>query len=522
MTILSYQFTAMHITKAKKDIIRRHYIAGGPNVKHLAEQLELRQATIRFYINEFRVLEQQRPDKLPDYSFFIGKDKVTRASPWFLNFLSVMPGLVLAEPGPLLVAEQLYQKYHRLFPGEYSRSGFYQLFRCWFHEQEKELSAIKLKAKFTPQELATLQHWRKGNDHRLWQVSVLLMTVYTYHSMGKLEERIECTYATMLHWLRTYRREGLEALSRPGNKKPIRKARRDAIEKRMDEIVHLVRQSPKLYGFDKPSWTITDLAYAYSKASGKAISFSTVGCYLKKRGIRFKRSREVLVSHDPLFGEKYDHLQQTLSNLGKKEKFFSIDEYGPKSVRPKGGRQLVRKGELPVYYKVDKSKGWFICTCALELSANQLTWFYSRKKDTGEMIRLIDVLTLQYQDQERLYLSWDAASWHDSRQLRDYLAEINEPDYREKLKTPKIELVPLPARAPHLNVIESVFSGLAKSVIHNSDYGSVEECTAAIDRYFNRRNQHFLQHPKHAGQKIWGKEKVKAVFDKANICRHIG
>jgi ABC-type Na+ transport system ATPase subunit NatA len=48
---------------------------------------------------------------------------------------------------------------------------------------------------------------------------------------------------------------------------------------------------------------------------------------------------------------------------------------------------------------------------------------------------------------------------------------------------------------------------MAKSVIHNSDYQSVDECTAAIDRYFNKRNQDFLKNPRRAGKKIWGKEK---------------
>nr|WP_228085191.1 IS630 family transposase [Mucilaginibacter sp. JRF] len=348
------------------------------------------------------------------------------------------------------------------------------------------------------------------------------MSVYHYHSLGDLASRIETTYATMLRWIRAYQRGGLEAVNRPGNKKPVREERRLAIEKRRDDIVHMVRQSPKLYGIDKVSWTLTDLAYAYSKFTGKAVSFSLVGSCLKKRGIKFKRSREVIVSNDPLFREKFDRLQEVLSGLGKNEKFFSIDEYGPKSIRPQGGRQYVRKGELPVYYKIDKGKGFFICTCALELSTNQLSWFYSTKKNTDEIIKLIEVLTLQYQEQDRLYMSWDAASWHESQQLSDYLKEVNDPDYRLKLRTPEIVIVPLPARTPHLNVIESVFSGMAKSVIHNSDYATVEQCTAAIDRYFNNRNAHFLKHPKRAGNKIWGKEKVRPVFDKANICRNIG
>lgn len=54
--------------------------------------------------------------------------------------------------------------------------------------------------------------------------------------------------------------------------------------------------------------------------------------------------------------------------------------------------------------------------------------------------------------------------------------------------SPRIELVPLPARAQFLNVIESIFSGLARAIIHNSDYASKEEAKAAIDLYFDERN----------------------------------
>lgn len=512
----------LHITKAKKNSIRRRYIEGFKDAADIAFQLKLRQKTVRHYLDELRRLEEVYPEKLSDPYFFIGKEGVTRESARHKNFSAVIPELIQQEKGPVLTVAAIFRKYDTLYPGEYSTSRFYPLFREWFDKHEAEISARRLAEKFSPDELATLQRWRRSNDRRLWQVAVTLMTVYTYNSFHELVERIECTHSTMLKWLRTYEAGGLGALARPGNKKPLSKERQSAIEGKMDELVHLVRQSPKLHGIDKNSWTITDLAYAFGKLLGKPVSYSQVSIYLKKRGIRYKRAREVLVSSDPQFREKYGAIQYALENLGPKQKFFSIDEYGPKSVRPKGGRMLVTRGEIPVYRKVDKGKGRFICTCALELSANQLTWFYSAKKDTGEIIKLIDVLSLQYAGEERLYLSWDAASWHDSQQLRDYLAMVNDADYRLKLKTPEIVLLPLPARTPHLNVIESVFSGMARSVIHNSDYDSVEACTEAIDRYFNRRNAHFKKYPKKAGKKIWGKEKVKPVFDKANICRGIG
>jgi len=83
-----------------------------------------------------------------------------------------------------------------------------------------------------------------------------------------------------------------------------------------------------------------------------------------------------------------------------------------------------------------------------------------------------------------------------------------------------VELAPLPSSAQFLNVIESVFSGMAKAVIHNSDYQSVDVCKVAIDRYFTERNQAFLENPKRAGKKIWGEEIVCPVFKESNNCKN--
>ena len=76
-----------------------------------------------------------------------------------------------------------------------------------------------------------------------------------------------------------------------------------------------------------------------------------------------------------------------------------------------------------------------------------------------------------------------------------------------------------PASAQFLNVIESVFSGLSKSVIHHSDYPSAGHCRAAIDRYFKERNEHFALHPKKAGKKIWGQERTVAEFRDSHNCK---
>ena len=84
---------------------------------------------------------------------------------------------------------------------------------------------------------------------------------------------------------------------------------------------------------------------------------------------------------------------------------------------------------------------------------------------------------------------------------------------------PTVATAPLPARAQFLNIIESIFSGMARAIIHNSNYATVEDAQAAIDRYFRERNPHFKEHPKRAGGKIWGKEREPAEFSESSNCK---
>lgn len=160
-----------------------------------------------------------------------------------------------------------------------------------------------------------------------------------------------------------------------------------------------------------------------------------------------------------------------------------------------------------------------ILTAALELSTNQVTHFYSRDKNTDEMIRLLDVLLTIYRGCSRIYLSWDAASWHISKKLKQRVYRVNTRPYRQKHDTPRVKLMPLPASAQFFNVIESVFSGMARAIIHNSNYGSVDEAKSAIDQHFKERNEYFQEHPKLAGRKIWGNEPSRPQFSEANNCK---
>jgi hypothetical protein len=135
------------------------------------------------------------------------------------------------------------------------------------------------------------------------------------------------------------------------------------------------------------------------------------------------------------------------------------------------------------------------------------------------MIKLLKLLIAKYPNDECLYFSWDAASWHASKTFIAVVESLNSLRNSSQNSGPKIQLVPLPSSAQFLNVIESVFSGMAKAIIHNSNYPSIEICQKAIDQYFKDRNQYFIENPKKAGNKIWGKEIVLSQFAESNNCK---
>src|SRR5262249_42309607 len=78
------------------------------------------------------------------------------------------------------------------------------------------------------------------------------------------------------------------------------------------------------------------------------------------------------------------------------------------------------------------------------------------------MIDLIEILFNQHPFSSRIYLTWDAASWHKSGLLAEWLDAFNVVTTSSGLG-PTIHLVPLPTSSQFLDVIEAVFSGMKKT-----------------------------------------------------------
>jgi len=309
-------------------------------------------------------------------------------------------------------------------------------------------------------------------------------------------------------YTRKFAKGGTDALFAP---KPYKKKSDDESVK--SAIFKLLHEPPSNYGINRTTWTMPLLTKVLAEI-GKPACAEVIRTITRAAGYRWRKARVVLTSTDPAYSEKLDRIHSILAGLRPDEVFFSIDEYGPFVVKIRGGRALVAPGEQPVVPQWQKSRGSLILTAALELSSNQTTHFYSGKKNTDEMIKMMDVVVTKYADRRKIYLSWDAASWHVSKRLNQRIEAHNVAATGSGGVV--VEAAPLPSGAQFLNVIESVFSGMSRAIIHNSNYPTLEDAKAAIDRHFDERNAHFQKHPQRAGKNIWGKERELATFSDSN------
>jgi transposase len=334
-------------------------------------------------------------------------------------------------------------------------------------------------------------------------------------SLRSVSRFLQIAPTTVFRYWKRYRKAGIQGVLQSYPTRSPRKAQRKETKNAVFSILH---SPPSEHDINRTTWKMADLKACLAE-NGHLLSRDVIREVIKSAGYRWKKARVILTSPDPEYREKLSHIQSILSTLGDNDRFFSIDEFGPFSIKKKGGNKLVGPDDSHFVRQIQKSKGFLIVTSALELSHNQITHFYSWKKNTVEMLRLLHLLLDQYKGCRKLFFSWDAASWHSSKRLYREVNKVNSAGYRRGHNTALVELAPLPASAQFLNVIESVFSGMARAIIHNSNYSSSACARVAIDRYFAERNEHFRIHPKRAGKRIWGKEIVPAEFDETHNCK---
>jgi len=493
---------------------------GSINKRQTARKLNISRNTLKKYLSDFDELKKEKPEIYQNSEFIKDIKFTAEVTPRRFNHLSKLFYIFFQQiVNDSLSVKLIWKQYKIDFPEGYSYSQFAFHFSNWRESQNMGgILSYRYNIKsISNEDLEILKKWRRSKDKRKWEKAVVLIESNKMKPILHIAKKVERSSRIVKEWISIYKKDGINGLY--SKKRKISEEITLRVEDKKSKLIKLIHETPSLHGINRTSWSLASLSHAYEKVHGMSVSKSSISEYIRSLGYSFKKAKKTLTSPDPLYREKLQKITSILSKLRDDERFFSIDEFGPFSIKIQGGRSLSQKGITKTYPQRQRSKGRIICTAALELSKNQITHFYSKKKNTVEMIKLLEILLKKYKGVKRIYFSWDAASWHASKDLYKKLKAVNCEKYRCIHNSPIVELAPLPSSAQFLNVIESVFSGMARAIIHNSDYQSINECKTAIDLYFVDRNKHFKANPKRAGNKIWGKEVVKSEFSESQNCK---
>jgi len=178
----------------------------------------------------------------------------------------------------------------------------------------------------------------------------------TFHLMGISLPLIARFLNFSEHAIREFIRRyqgGEAAILFARQSKRVKKVERKDLRDRLFAIMHA---PPFEYDINRTTWTIDLLRQQLSK-EGVLIGHNTISKMIWSEGYNFRKTRQVLTSNDPEYRSKMAKITRILRRIGANHRFFSVDEYGPFSVRQHGGRRRVRRGEYPTIPQYQTSKG---------------------------------------------------------------------------------------------------------------------------------------------------------------------
>jgi len=262
-------------------------------------------------------------------------------------------------------------------------------------------------------------------------------------------------------------------------------------------IVSLACIKPNDLGYPQEFWTTSMLAaYARENCEGEGhpclakLSKGTVSKMLSSHDLKPHKTRYYLERRDPLHDEKmsevllvYKEVATQLSGEGE-----ALDAYIAYDEKP--GIQAVENTApdlMPVpgmYANVArdyeyKRHGTLSLLAGIDLMTGGIVATVEERHRSVEFIEFLKILDLEYADKQKIKVILDNHSAHTSKKTMEFLA--TKPNRFEFIFTPK--------HASWLNLIESFFSKLARTLLRGIRVKTKEELRERILFHIDLLNQ---------------------------------
>lgn len=300
-----------------------------------------------------------------------------------------------------------------------------------------------------------------------------------------IAEALGCSVSTVSRVVKRFREESFAGLV---------DRREDNGNLKLDErflaaLYQLVDDSPRTYGYLRPTWTRELLVRVMEERTGTKVHVGTMSRALARNGARRGRPKPIVLC--PWKKRKRQRrlaqIRTLVARLPPKEIAVYVDEVDI-HLNPKIGLDWMNRGKQKQVLTPGQNEKCYLAG-ALDTRDGHLTWVGSDKKNSGLFIDLLRALDRHYPRAQRIHVILDNYKIHKSKQT----------DAALELFAGRIQLHFLPPYCPDHNRIERVWEDLHDNVTRNHNCHSLLDLIQEVVQYLRDRN---LYGPQPYSQKV--------------------
>jgi len=316
---------------------------------------------------------------------------------------------------------------------------------------------------------------KKTNDKRLSIRIRIAIMVVDDRKPSRIASTVGCAVSTVNRVADRLREHSIEGLM---------DRREDNGDLKLDEaflgqLREIVDQSPRDFGYQRPTWTRELLVAVMRKLTGVCVHVGTMSRALRKIGARRGRPRPTVGCPWSKVAKtrRINAINKLRANCRRNEIIVYEDEVDI-HLNPKIGMDWMNRGHQKEVLTPGQNQKRYLAG-ALNPDTGELTIVEGSKKNSDLFLRMLESLLQRYSDAKRIYVILDNYRIHSSR--------IVQAAVLHRLK--KISLVFLPPYCPNENKIERVWKDLHDEVTRNHPHATMVGLMQAVHRYLRCRNR---------------------------------
>lgn len=245
-------------------------------------------------------------------------------------------------------------------------------------------------------------------------------------------------------------------------------------------LLTVIPQTPRKYGYRRPTWTQELLILVVEKKTGTRISQTTMSRLLKRLKVRLGMPK-------PIVGcpwkkarktRRLNVIRRLVGSLPKGHVAVYLDEVDI-HLNPKIGRDYMLRGTQKSVVTPGKNQKRYLCG-SLDAHTGKLAWIESESKNSDLFIGFLwHLAKTVYPDATCIHIILDNYKIHSSQRTGLALAALGS----------KVQLHFLPPYCPDHNRIERKWRDLHDNVTRNHQCRNMKELMREVHLYLRKRSR---------------------------------